>query len=177
MQIKTTARHFEMTLSLREHVEERLGRLTKYSQPILEAHVILSVEKYRHKAEITLHGNGTNFAGNAEAEDMYAAVDDVCSKLERQVKRHKEKRNERKTRKTRAAQLRILDSASVGQGDEEHDVMTSESVAIRTMSVDEAILEMESSKNAFVMFENAETDRMTVVYRRPDGHYGVIEPS
>ncbi|MFN0150200.1 MAG: ribosome hibernation-promoting factor, HPF/YfiA family [bacterium] len=177
MQIKTTARHFEMTPGLKEHVEDRLARLTKYSQPILEAHVVLSVEKYRHTAEITLHGNGTNFAGNAQADDMYAAVDEVCSKLETQVKRHKEKRTERKTRKTRAAQLRILNASSVGQGDDEHDVITSESVAIRTMSVDEAILEMESSKNAFVMFENAENDRMTVVYRRPDGHFGVIEPA
>ena len=86
MQIKTTARHFELTPALKDHVEERLNRLTKYAYPILEAHVILSIEKHRHKAEITLHGNGHDFSGNAEAADMYVAVDDACAKLETQIR-------------------------------------------------------------------------------------------
>jgi putative sigma-54 modulation protein len=91
MLVKTTARHFDLTPGLKGHVEERLGRLKKYAYPILEAHVILSVEKYRHIAEITLHGDGLRVAGKGEAEDMYAAIDDVVGKLEAQVKRHKEK--------------------------------------------------------------------------------------
>ena len=91
MLIKTTARHFELTPTLKDHVEERLNRLTKYNYPILEAHVILSIEKHRHKAEIALHGNGHDFSGNAEAADMYVAVDDACAKLETQIRRHKEK--------------------------------------------------------------------------------------
>jgi ribosome hibernation promoting factor len=91
MQIKTTARHFDLTPTLKDHVEERLNRLTKYAYPILEAHVVLSIEKHRHKAEITLHGNGHDFSAIAEAADMYVAVDDVCDKLESQIRRHKEK--------------------------------------------------------------------------------------
>lgn len=96
MLIKTTARHFDLTPTLKDHVEERLNRLTKYSYPILEAHVILSVEKYRHTAEITLHGNGADFSGSASATDMYVAVDEVCDKLESQVRRHKERVKDRK---------------------------------------------------------------------------------
>ncbi len=97
MLVKTTARHFDLTPGLREHVEERLDRLKKYAYPILEAHVILSVEKYRHIAEVTLHGDGLTVAGKGESGDMYAAIDDVVEKLEKQVQRHKEKRIGRKS--------------------------------------------------------------------------------
>jgi putative sigma-54 modulation protein len=91
MLVKTTARHFELTPELKVHVEERLSRLKKYGYPLLEAHVILSVEKYRHIAEITLHGDGLDVAGRDESADMYAAIDQVVEKLESQVKRHKDK--------------------------------------------------------------------------------------
>jgi putative sigma-54 modulation protein len=176
MLIKTTARHFDISQGLKDHVEERLGRLSKYSYPIIEAHVILSVEKYRHIAEVTLHGNGMNLAGSGEAPDMYAAIDDVVSKLESQVKRHKGKVRSRKTRKTRQAQLRILNSASVGRGEGLHDFMQTENFPIRPMNVDEAILELEGGTGAFIVFENTDTGRVTLLFRRPDGHYGMIEP-
>lgn len=91
MLVKTTARHFDLTPELKEHVEERLGRLNKYGYPLLEAHVILSVEKYRHMAEITVHGDGLDVSGKDESSDMITAIDQVVEKLESQVKRHKEK--------------------------------------------------------------------------------------
>lgn len=97
MLVKTTARHFDLTDGLKDHVKERLERLKKYSYPILEAHVILSVEKYRNIAEITLHGDGLKVAGRGESLDMYAAIDEVVEKLEKQVSRHKGKIIRRKT--------------------------------------------------------------------------------
>jgi putative sigma-54 modulation protein len=97
MLVKTTARHFDLTQGLQDHVEERLDRLKKYAYPILEAHVILSVEKYRHIAEVTLRGDGLAVAGRGEAQDMYAAIDDVVEKLEKQVQRHKDKMITRKS--------------------------------------------------------------------------------
>lgn len=177
MQIRTTARHFELTPGIKDHVEERLGRLSKYSRPILKAHAVLSVEKHRHTAEITLSGKGFRLVGSGVADDMFAAIDQGVARLESQVKRQKDKVVTRKTRKTRNAQLKVLDSGSVGRGDEEHDVIESTAVPIRQMTVDEAILELETSKVTFLVFENGGTDRVSVVYRRADGHFAVIEPA
>ena len=106
MLVKTTARHFDLTPELKVHVEEKLSRLNKYGYPLLEAHVILSVEKYRHIAEITVHGDGLDVAGKDESADMYTAIDQVVEKLESQVKRHKDKLI---TKKSAAASKRTLE--------------------------------------------------------------------
>ncbi len=91
MQISITARHFDLTPGLKEHTQDRLERMTKYGVPLLEAHAVLMVEKYRHNAEVTLHGKGFHIAGHAESEDMYQSVDQACQKLEEQIRRHKDK--------------------------------------------------------------------------------------
>lgn len=91
MQITTTARHFELTAALRGHIDERLQKLRRYFDRILKAHVTLTVQKHDHVAEISLHGNGVDFNGHGKSEDMYVSVDLAVEKLERQLKRHKEK--------------------------------------------------------------------------------------
>ncbi len=91
MQITTTARHFELTPALKDHIEERMGRLKRYFDQILKSHVTLSVQKHEHVADVWLHGNGVDFKGHGKSEDMYVSVDLAVDKLERQVKKYKEK--------------------------------------------------------------------------------------
>ena len=91
MQINLTGHHIEITPSLRDYVTSKLDRLDRHSDSIGNAHVILTVEKLRQKAEATLHVSGANLFADAEAEDMYAAIDALVDKLNRQVKKHKEK--------------------------------------------------------------------------------------
>jgi putative sigma-54 modulation protein len=91
MQINLTGHHIEITPSLRDYVTSKLDRLDRHFDSIGNAHVILTVEKLRQKAEATLHVSGANLFADAEAEDMYAAIDALVDKLNRQVKKHKEK--------------------------------------------------------------------------------------
>ena len=91
MQVSITARHFDLTEGLKEHTTERIERLSRYGIRLLEAHAVLVVEKYRHKAEITLHGNGFHLTGVSESDDMYTSVDQSTAKLEGQVRRQKDK--------------------------------------------------------------------------------------
>ena len=91
MQITTTARHFELTPALKEHIEERMARLRRYFDQLMKSHVTLSVQKHEHLAEISLHANGVIFNGHGKSEDMYVSVDLAVDKLERQIKKHKEK--------------------------------------------------------------------------------------
>jgi putative sigma-54 modulation protein len=94
MQIDLTGQHVDITPPLREYVNNKLERLSRHSGQVLDVHVILSVEKLRHKAEATLRLNGGNVFADAIEEDMYAAIDALTDKLDRQVKKHNEKLND-----------------------------------------------------------------------------------
>ena len=94
MQIDLTGQHVEITPPLREYVNSKMERLTRHSTQVLDIHVILSVEKLRHRAEATLRLNGGSVFADATEEDMYAAIDALTDKLDRQVKKHNEKLND-----------------------------------------------------------------------------------
>ena len=94
MQIDLTGQHVDITPPLREYVNSKLERLTRHSAQVLDIHVILSVEKLRHTAEATLRLNGGSVFADATEEDMYAAIDALTDKLDRQVKKHNEKLND-----------------------------------------------------------------------------------
>jgi putative sigma-54 modulation protein len=91
MQINITGHHVEITQALRNYVESKCERLARHFDQLSHIHVVLSVEKMRQKAEATLHFSGANVFASAEEEDMYAAIDDLVDKLDRQIKKHREK--------------------------------------------------------------------------------------
>ena len=91
MQIKTTARNFELTPALREHIEEKLEKLNRIFDQILTSHVTLTVERHDHVAEISLHGKPVDLNGHGRSNDMYVSVDLAVDKLERQLKKYKGK--------------------------------------------------------------------------------------
>lgn len=91
MQLMLTGQHLEITEPLRDYVNEKLGRVDRHFDNVTNLHVVLSVEKTRHKAEATLHAAGATLFADAEHDDMYAAIDALADKIERQVTKHKEK--------------------------------------------------------------------------------------
>jgi len=99
MKINITARHFELTQALEDHIRDRLWTLKKYFERLINAHVILSVEKYRQIAEITLRVSGLTLASKGKSENMYTSIDQAVDKLERQVKRYKQRLANHKPRK------------------------------------------------------------------------------
>jgi putative sigma-54 modulation protein len=91
MQVTVTFRHMESSDAVREYAEEKLQRIEKYLQPPVEVHVILEVDKFMHRAEIDVHAKGIHLNAHEVTADMYAAIDGVADKIERQVQKHKEK--------------------------------------------------------------------------------------
>jgi len=91
MQLNITGHHVDITDSLRNYIEEKMQRLERHFDHVTNVHVILSIEKVRRKAEATLHINGANLFAEATDEDMYAAIDAMIDKLDRQILKHKEK--------------------------------------------------------------------------------------
>lgn len=97
MQINLTGHHVDITPALREYVDSKIQRLERHSDQVTDTHVVLSVEKLRHKAEATLQLSGATVHADATDEDMYAAIDALADKLDRQIKRHKEKSSDHRT--------------------------------------------------------------------------------
>lgn len=176
MQVRVTGRHIEVTPALRTYAEEKINRLERYVDKIVDAHVILSIEKYRHIAEITLHANSITIRGEEESGDMYSSLDLVIDKIERQVRRYKERiskkpqRHEREEIKGKASLLPAEEPA-------EPRLIKTKRFALKPMTVEEAIMHMELVGHDFFVYRSAQTEEVNVIYRRKDGNYGLIEPT
>lgn len=118
MNISTTARHYELAPALKDYAEGKVQHLKRYFDHIVKANVVFSLEKYRHKVEITLHVNGKDFVSEEESDDMYVSVDRSVEKLERQLKRHKEKIKRRKAQQS-VADIATAQSENAGEAEDE----------------------------------------------------------
>ena len=94
MQLTLTGHHVEITPPLKSYVEKKLDRIVRHFDQVIDVHCVLTIEKLSHKAEATLHVRGSNIHADADVSDMYAAVDVLTDKLDRLVKKHKEKRGD-----------------------------------------------------------------------------------
>ncbi len=175
MQIAVTFKNITPSENLKAYAGEKLDRLDKYLDNPAEAAVVLSVEKFRHIAEISITGDRLNINGKEEASDLYAAIDMTLDKIETQIKKNKEKIRERKGKlksKPKGFDAEILTAES----DEGEKLIKVRYVDYKPMDVEEAVMQMELTRNSFFVFTNARTEQINVLYRRNDGHLGLIQP-
>lgn len=174
MRFQIRGKNIQVSEALREYVEKRLGKLDKYFENNPEAIVTLIVEKERHRVEVTMPINGYILRGEEESNDMYACIDLVVDKLEKQIKKYRTRLN----KKNKALSIKDLAPESGGEKGEEWApvVVRTKRFAIKPMPLEEAILQMNLLGHNFFVFSNAETEEVNVVYRRKDGNYGLIEP-
>ena len=175
MQVSVTFRNTGSEDWFKEYITERLKKLQKYIDKPLEAHVVLSVEKFRNVAEVNLTAKGVSINGKEEAKDMQLAVDTVIDKIERQMKKHKEKIRGHKSN-VRGGGLPAPNPEE--EADEEPArlrIVETRRMILRPMSLDEAIMEMEDSKNRFVIYRDSSSENIHIIYRRDDGAYALIE--
>jgi len=179
MQITTTFRHTEPSNALKSYAEEKLDRVKKYIDEPIVAQVFLTVEKIRHSAEITLTAKGITIKAAEETNDMYAAIDAVLDKIERQLRRYKERIKDHKpgdASQERKVQKSVVAAESIEQR-QEPVVIRSKTFSIKPMSVEEAVMQMDLLHKDFLVFTDASTESINVIYRRKDGNYGLIEPA
>ncbi len=168
-------KNIEITPALKDYVEKRVGKVTKYFDTVGEITVILTVEKGRHIVEVTVPLNGVLLRGEESTTDMYASIDLVIDKLEKQIEKYKTKI----ARKLRSGSLKpeIAASAVTAALDsDDFPVVKTKRFAVKPMDVQEAIMQMNLINHDFYVFTNADTEEVNVVYRRRDGAYGLIEP-
>lgn len=176
MQTSVTFKNIDPSENLSQYVSHKLDRFDRFLDNPAEASVVLSVEKFRHIAEINIVGDRLNIYGKEETQDMYSAIDMVLDKLEKQIKKNKDKTRERRT----GAKARVKPSpqgAMYQPESEEGGQVIVEPIEYKPMDVEEAIMQMDLVEDHFFVFTNARTDRVNVLYRRKDGDYGLIQPS
>jgi putative sigma-54 modulation protein len=175
MQINVTFRHVNPTPALRSHAEEKLEKMVKkYLRRPVDAHVILSVAKERHAAEITLQADHVTMFAKEETTDLYAAIDLAVGKLEHQAQKLRARRKEHKG--PSGARTLAAEEASDGADEPPRPRVISRRVSAKPMAVDEALETLARSGDEFLVFTNATSQRLAVLYRRKDGNYGLIEP-
>ena len=178
MDISVTFRHTKPTESLRSYAEEKISKINKYLDSPLEAHIVLTVEKFRHQADVTLSLNGTRIKGVEETGDMYSAIDQVMDKIEKQVKRHLSK-----VRSHRSENIKGENGVITGEMDDaaviapQEQVIEVERVDGKPMDPEEAAMQLNLSRQDFLVFRNAKSREINVIYKRGDGNLGLIEPS
>jgi len=177
MQITITGRNVEITPAIRKYAEEKLGKMQRYLDNITDAHIVLSLQKYLHIAEVTLRVEGLTIRAEERSPDMYSSLDLVVDKIEGQLRRYKEKIV---THGTRRYSRQTGSDRSVGSGEEEEGlegkIIRTKRFPMKPQFTDEAIMQMEMLGHSFYVFRNADTEEINVIYRRRDGNYGIITP-
>lgn len=158
--------------ALKAYVGEKLDRMEKYFSGPTEANVVLSIEKFRHSAEINITGDRLTIIGKEETEEMYSAIDMVLDKLEVQIKKSKQKG------RAYRAKEKFDAMASMPAADEapSRPRVRIHHIEYKPMDVDEAVMQMDLIKDNFLVFTNARTESVNVLYRQKDGGYGLIQP-
>lgn len=178
MRFNIRGENFEITTALSEYVEEKISKLNKYfnESPDATANVKMSVFQGVQKVEVTIPLKGVLLRAEEVQEDMYAAVDFVLEKLERQMRKYKTKTNRKpRHRISKPAPDEVVSSLSLEElEDMGPDVVKVKRFSLKPMFEEEAILQMDMLGHDFFVFTNAATERTDVVYRRKDGRYGLI---
>lgn len=176
MQVSVTFRNTEAEGWFKDYVNERLKKLKKYVDKPIEAHVILTVEKFRNVAEINLMAKGINIVGKEEAKDMQLAFDSVIDKVERQIRKHKEKARNHK--ENSAKETGIGEPAPLLAEEEDEDrpkLVETRKIVLQPMSLDDAMMALENSKNRLFIYRDLSSENVCVLYRQDGGDYILIE--
>jgi putative sigma-54 modulation protein len=172
MNIIITGRHLEVTDALKTYVDKKIKRFDRYITNISEANVTLTVEKYRHKAEVLLKVNGVLIQAEAITGDVYSSIDEVAEKLDRQTKKYKEKLVSHRKAEGKAG----TEVQEAALPPEVGTIIKNKRFELKPMSPDEASMQMELLDKDFFVFTNDSSGEINVIYRRRDGNFGLIEP-
>lgn len=177
MQVAVTFRHMKTHEGVKAYVKEKVEKLQKYIENPREVHVVLAVEKFRHIAEITVVGNGGIFNSQGRDNDLYAAIDQMVDKMERQVRERREKvRRKRANSSSPKAPLGRSGKAGEEKEEELTSLVQRRRTVAKPMPLEEAVSQLGLSKKNFLVFVNSDSGQMNVVYRSKDGGYEWVEP-
>jgi putative sigma-54 modulation protein len=181
MQTAVTFINLEPSETLKVYASEKLDRFDRYVDNPAKANIVLTVEKFRHIADISISADGFIVNGHEETGDMYSAIDMALDKIEKQIIKNKKKYKKRrstaaKSKMSRYEEVATGSAADVGS-ETRYRIAMIKNIDFKPMDVEEAVLQMDLIKDAFLVFTNSKSEQVNVLYRLKDGNYGLIQPS
>jgi len=189
MQLNITFRHMDPIDSLKNYAQEKVEKANKYLDRAGEANVVLSLERHLHQADITLTSGPFVLRGREKSEDMYASIDKAMDRIEKQLRRYKDRLKNHNRRERMPQYIHEESEVHIRHDVMEVSVAEESGIALnprviktnefvtKPMTVDEAVMQMDLLDNDFIVFTNTQSAELNVIYRRKDGHYGLIEAS
>ncbi|MBR5970352.1 MAG: ribosome-associated translation inhibitor RaiA [Lachnospiraceae bacterium] len=174
MNITMVGKNVDVTAGLRSAVEEKLGKLERYFSPDTKVNVVLSVDKERHKIEVTIPVKGKIIRSEQVSNDMYVSIDLVEEVIERQLKKYKNKLIDKHQDASVNFKREFIEKEFTDE--DEIKIERVKRFDIKPMYPEDACIQMELLGHGFYVFVNAETDETNVVYKRKGGTYGILEP-
>jgi putative sigma-54 modulation protein len=181
MNIEYVGRHYQVDDDLRQFAEDKLQKVSKFLDEPVEIRITLENSKHRQIADLHISHRHGVLQATEETDQMYDSLNLAVDKVEKQARRSHKKFVSSRRRADRASQnghrwpVNVLESASFGAA-EGPRIIKSSHLQIKPMSIDEAALQLKTSKNEFVVFRNSVTEKVNVLYRRKDDNYGLITP-
>ncbi len=176
MKFEYTGRHIEVTPALRSHVEEHFKRLDHlFGGDGMKAHVIIEVEKGRHRSEIIVQWRNEVLTANTKNDDMYQSLSQTVGKIEKQALKLKNKIKDKRQKATKVSAI-TPPIEDVKPAPDAPRIIESNTYAVKPLTEDEALMRLNDDENQFLVFRNAEDERVSVIYKRRDGNYGLIRP-
>ncbi|MFH0729937.1 MAG: ribosome-associated translation inhibitor RaiA [Pseudomonadota bacterium] len=176
MQTSVTFKNVDTSEHLKGYVQDKLDRLDKFLDNPAEANVVLRVEKFRHIAEVNINGDRLNVIGKEETDDMYSAIDLVLDKLEKQIKKNKQKIRDHRSGGKNRDKIGPLIETMLQEEDSSEQIRV-KNIDYKPMDIDEAVMQMGLVEDSFLVFTNSRTEKVNVLYRMNDGNFGLIQPS
>ncbi len=176
MKFEYTGRHIEVTPALKNHVEEHFGRLSHlFDGDSIKAHIIIEVEKNRNRSEIVVNWRREVLTANTTNSDMYKSLSQTIDKIEKQALKLKNKITD-KHQKAKKVSTILPPTDEVAPAPNTPRIINSKGYDVKPLTEEEAILKLDADENQFLVFRNADNERISVIYKRKDGNYGLIKP-
>jgi len=178
MRITFNFKNFDPSDHLRKYAKDRFGKLAKFmaGTPDAELQVNLEVEKFRHIADVVLTGKNVHISAREDSEDMYSTVDLVWDKLEAQMRKVRDKDKTRRRSAGDTVRMDVISFDADKNGARKPIIQQADHYEPKPMIVEEAALQLDKTDNEFLVFLNAENERVNVIYRLKTGDFGLIDP-
>lgn len=173
MKVTVVSKNIEITEGLRDGIERKISKLEKYFEKEVEAKVTVAVQKNAHIVEVTIPFSGIMLRAEEATDDMYKSVDLVEEKLVRQIRKQKTKLSRKYNKSLRFAEIATdVEDVEETKG----KIVRTKSFAVKPMNSEEAVLQMELLGHSFFVYQDTDTNNVSVVYKRKDGNYGLLDP-
>jgi len=179
--IQVTGKRVDVTDAMKDYIDNKITKVTKYLHNVSDVIVTLRIERYHHIAEIAIAADRLTIRGEGNTSDMYSSIDMACNRIEKQIRRYRDRLRRRRTtapppEQIHEAKMTVYEHQAIAREEDNRVVIKVDKIPVKPMALEEAVMEMDLMDRDFLVFNNPESDEINVIYHRRDGNIGLIEP-